>query len=73
MENPHALDTAEVVEALEAKPEQGLDQAEVEKRQKEYGPNKLAESEQTSIWAILLDQVKKPRSVLTFCCRHSFI
>lgn len=47
----------EVVEKLNVNIDEGLSEEEVEKRLKEYGRNELSESEQRSVWAILLENL----------------
>lgn len=47
----------DVIEELNTDAETGLSQSEVEERQEEYGPNKLAEQESAEWYEILLDNL----------------
>ncbi len=47
----------DVIEELNTDAETGLSQSEVEERQEEYGPNKLAEQESVEWYEILLDNL----------------
>jgi Ca2+-transporting ATPase len=53
-----SLSWEEVIQALDVSLEMGLDPAEVKKRTKLYGPNRLREVEAQSAWSILFKQVK---------------
>ncbi|MGI8933401.1 MAG: cation-transporting P-type ATPase, partial [Phormidesmis sp.] len=52
----HALDIDQAVEALSASPEEGLSAQAAEQRLAEYGTNELKETGGRSRWQILLDQ-----------------
>ncbi len=53
----HQQNPEEVMEKLGSSP-QGLAAAEVQNRQREYGPNELAETAQKTLFMMLLDQFK---------------
>jgi len=53
-----ALPWEEVTRALDVSSEDGLDSAEIKKRIKLYGPNRLREVEAQSAWSILFNQIK---------------
>jgi Ca2+-transporting ATPase len=53
-----ALPWEEVTKALDVALEEGLHSAEVKKRTKLYGPNRLREVEAQSAWSILFSQIK---------------
>lgn len=55
---PWTLPRQDVVQDLQVSPDQGLDAAEVEKRHKEFGPNRLQEARKKSVWVILINQLK---------------
>lgn len=48
----------DVVEALDVATDEGLDDAAVERRRREYGANELRQTERRSRWDILLEQFK---------------
>ncbi len=52
----HALSEAEVATALDSDLRKGLIEAEVRRRQAEFGPNELQEAPGRSFWRMLLDQ-----------------
>src|SRR3954447_21517376 len=54
----HALTVDEVCTRLGADPGNGLDNAEVERRRAEVGPNKLAEAEKEPGWRVFLRQYR---------------
>lgn len=56
----HSKNIEDILDQLNADPEQGLSEEEATQRRKEYGPNKLKEKERVSIWRILLDQFNNP-------------
>ncbi len=56
--SPWALDTNEVLKALEVDSESGLSAEKVAKRQQKYGPNQLRKHKKRSILGILIDQLK---------------
>ncbi|HIQ01071.1 MAG TPA: cation-translocating P-type ATPase [Anaerolineales bacterium] len=53
----YRLEETEVLSALETHPEQGLSQAEAERRLAEHGPNELIERGVKSPWRILWEQL----------------
>jgi len=57
MSNFYKETSDDVVKKLETDKEKGLSNNEVEKRQEEHGLNELAESEQRSVWEILLENL----------------
>jgi len=59
-----ALSSVEVARALGTNPEQGLDGAEVGKRQRQYGPNTLTAQAPPSVWAVLLEQLRDPMNLM---------
>ncbi|HHP7243290.1 MAG TPA: cation-translocating P-type ATPase, partial [Elainellaceae cyanobacterium] len=50
----------EILKAFDVSSENGLDQAEVQTRRENYGPNRLQEAKQRSAREILVDQFKSP-------------
>ncbi|MDY6845935.1 MAG: HAD-IC family P-type ATPase [Chloroflexota bacterium] len=53
----HAMSSADVVEELETRPDEGLTSEEVEKRREKYGPNELEEVPPTTFWELLWAQI----------------
>lgn len=53
---PWSKSADKILSELEVKDKEGLSSAEVRKRRKEYGRNKLRESETKNVWKILVDQ-----------------
>lgn len=53
---PWSKSADKILSELEVKDDEGLSPAEVKKRRKEYGRNKLRESETKNVWKILVDQ-----------------
>lgn len=58
VKNPWTRSRQEVAEALGVSIETGLSSAEVTKRHKKYGSNRLRARKRKSAWVILVDQVK---------------
>ena len=58
LEEPWTHSWQEAVEAFDVSPEQGLDAAEVRRRRRHYGPNRLRGTESKSAWRILVEQFK---------------
>jgi len=56
----HNLSVGEVIKLFETSPFHGLDQLEVNKRQEQYGKNKLPEEKRITAWEIFFDQFKSP-------------
>lgn len=63
MEDAHARSKDEVAERLGVSPESGLGRAEVRRRRKEFGLNRLRQSARRSWWSILFEQF---RSVIVY-------
>jgi Ca2+-transporting ATPase len=61
----HAMQAAEVLEALGSRPE-GLSRVEVDRRLEQYGPNALEAARPTSAWKILVDQLRSLVVILLF-------
>ena len=55
---PWAHSPEETLRAMEVDPSQGLEEREAERRHQKYGPNRLRQAQQRSIWQILLEQFK---------------
>jgi Ca2+-transporting ATPase len=55
---PWSRSWQEVLEALDVSAESGLAAAEINRRRKQYGPNRLRHAESRSAWLILADQFK---------------
>ncbi len=55
---PWASPWEATLETLEVSPESGLTSAEVKRRRKEYGPNRLRQPKRKSAWLILVDQFR---------------
>ncbi len=60
IETPYQQSDEKIISKLEADKENGLTGKEAEKRLSEFGPNKLHEEKQKSVWQILLDQILNP-------------
>ncbi len=58
VENPHAREVEEVLEALDVEAGEGLSEEEVRRRREQAGPNRLREAERRSAWAILAAQFR---------------
>lgn len=58
IKEPWTLAASEALERLDVSPEEGLGDAEIEKRRAEYGRNQLRQAETKSVWAILIGQFK---------------
>ena len=54
----HGLTAEAACERLGVDPRNGLDEAEVERRRAEFGPNKLAEAEKEPGWRAFLRQYR---------------
>ena len=63
MKQEYAMTSEEVMEELNASP-QGLSASEVQKRQQQYGPNKLKEGEKKSLFRRFLDQLLDPMLII---------
>ncbi len=50
--------TAEVLQAAEVSLDEGLNEAEVQRRREQYGTNRLRDTETKSAWQIFIDQFK---------------
>ena len=58
--NPFATDIEEIINELQTDPEKGLDQAEIARRLKTYGPNALEPIQPKKWWVILAVQFLDP-------------
>ncbi|SMH58166.1 cation-transporting P-type ATPase [Maritimibacter sp. HL-12] len=58
MTDTHGRDIRQVIETLSVDPEQGLDEAEVQRRRKKHGKNLLSDATTASPWQILADQFR---------------
>jgi P-type Ca2+ transporter type 2C len=58
MTAPHVRSVEETFQDQSVDPERGLDEAEVVRRRKEHGSNRLGEAERASPWKILADQFR---------------
>ncbi|ACY15275.1 cation-translocating P-type ATPase [Haliangium ochraceum] len=65
-ETPWATAAEDLASELEADLERGLSADEAARRLERYGPNRLREIQQRSLWAIFIDQVKSPVVYLLF-------
>ena len=54
----HSMEVTAVLQALDSKPERGLEPEEVESRLRQYGPNELTQEEKASAWEIFFAQFK---------------
>ena len=61
---PWAQSEAEVTTALQSDAGSGLTTAEAAARLARHGPNRLAESQQASVLALLLEQLRNPLLVI---------
>ena len=52
----HKMEATDVLKQLKVDPAKGLDDAEVARRQKEYGLNELDKEEETSLWERIKEQ-----------------
>lgn len=57
MTAPYRTSPEALIERLDSSIEQGLDDAEVERRREEHGPNRLREAQSRPTWRILVDQL----------------
>ena len=60
VENPHQKQVDQVLEKFEVKSANGLNESQVQERRKKFGPNRLAEHKQRSIWEIIWSQINNP-------------
>ena len=60
----HTLPAEDVLQRLGVDPAQGLDSAEVQRRQQQFGPNELEERGVKSPWRILLEQFSETMVVV---------
>ncbi len=60
IEFPHSFPAEEILKKFNSDPENGLSENEVQKRLETYGPNQLEETEEKSLFRILIDQVTNP-------------
>src|SRR5436190_6009470 len=60
----HSLPAGEVAERIGVDPEQGLVQAEVDRRLAEYGPNELPIEPPPSIWVVARGQLSNPMNIM---------
>jgi Ca2+-transporting ATPase len=60
VEKPWSEKTDSLIDQFKTSSDQGLSSDEAKKRLEEYGPNKLSEQKQKSVWEILWDQMKTP-------------
>lgn len=60
IKDAHSQSVQNIVDKLETDPEKGLQEEEVSRRLKKFGPNKLEEHQKISIWQIILDQINTP-------------
>lgn len=60
IDQPWSVAWKEALQELQVSQEKGLDNAEVKKRRKGYGPNRLREAKKKSAWRILAEQFKNP-------------
>ncbi len=58
VDQPWTREWREIAEQLGVNPEQGLSEAEAQKRLEKYGPNRLREAERKSTWQIFIEQFK---------------
>ena len=63
MKQEYAMTSEEVLRELKTSP-QGLSASEVQKRQQQYGPNKLKEGEKKSLFRRFLDQLLDPMLII---------
>ncbi|WZL89447.1 cation-transporting P-type ATPase [Salinimicrobium sp. 3283s] len=64
--NAYLKTVEEVAGDLSADIRHGLSKEEAEKRLKKYGPNKLKEAEERSLWHLILSQINNPVIYLLF-------
>jgi Ca2+-transporting ATPase len=58
LKSPWARSSDEVLEALDASPDKGLEAEEVKSRRERFGENRLRSAERRSAWDILVEQFK---------------
>ena len=63
-QNPWARSAGEILKNLETSPEQGLSAAEVRRRHRRFGFNRLREAKTRNAWRILFDQFRSLMAVL---------
>ena len=59
-DDPHSLDSAEILESFQTNDETGLSQAEADSRTKKFGANIFEAQKQKSIWLMFLLQFMSP-------------
>ncbi|MGY5848826.1 cation-translocating P-type ATPase [Salegentibacter sp. F14] len=57
---PYAISRQEILSEFSVDPEKGLSSSQVQKRLKQYGPNKLRDAKSKNIWLILVEQFLDP-------------
>lgn len=62
----YQLDVTECINKLEGNLEEGLSQAQIDAKYKQYGPNELIEVAGKTIWSMFVDQFKEFLVVLLF-------
>jgi Ca2+-transporting ATPase len=60
----HALDASDVATRLSVNVEQGLDQAEVDRRIAQYGLNEIPQEPPTTTWSIAMEQLSNPMNIM---------
>ena len=60
----YSLSVDDVVERLDTASEQGLAQAEVQRRLAQYGPNEIAEEPPATLWQTAKGQLVNPMNIM---------
>jgi P-type Ca2+ transporter type 2C len=66
VDDPHAQDAGEVLDQLEVDPDRGLSSGEVGRRRAHFGRNELQRREPTTVWSIVVDQLRSAVVLLLF-------
>ena len=60
----HALTTDEIQRHFNVDSSAGLDESTVKPRLAQFGPNRLAEAKQQTIWQVFLEEIREPMILL---------
>jgi P-type Ca2+ transporter type 2C len=66
VDDPHAQAAEEVLDQLEVDPDRGLSSGEVGRRRAHFGRNELQQREPTTVWSIVVDQLRSAVVLLLF-------
>jgi P-type Ca2+ transporter type 2C len=66
VDDPHAQDAGQVLDRLEVDPDRGLSSGEVGRRRERFGRNELQQRKPTTVWSIVVDQLRSAVVLLLF-------